>query len=587
MKKVICVILSLFLVFSPAMCYASQDSTQDTAQDIMIIFTSDVHCGISEGFGYGGVKQIRDQLEEQGYLTLLVDDGDAISGEAIGTITEGEAIIEIMNALSYDVVIPGNHEFDYGMDEFMKLTQEADFPYICCNFRKNGELVFEPYIIKEIGGIKIAFVGIITPTSITTSTPTFFQDENGKFIYDFMQDDTSGEELFEAVQKAVDDARAQGADYVYALGHIGMKEGSGVWTYDKIIANTNGIDVFLDGHSHDTEQVVMKNKDGKEVPRSGPGTKLNCVGYSHISAKDGIQETNIWSWPNEEGLPELIGIHNDITDLITQIESRSEDKLNEVIGHTNFVLTTDDPEVKDDHGDPIRMIRRAETNLADFVTDAYRNISGADVAVLNAGAIRISVEKGNITYKTALDVFPFGDYLRVISVTGQQILDALEWGAKAVPDEFGGFRQVSGLSYEIDSSIPSGCVADSEGMLDHIEGERRVSNVKIGDEDLDPEKTYTLASATYLLSEYGDGNTAFKDSQVVIDKGSQDVQVLIDYVTNACGGEVPEEYQDPYGQGRINIVSKNLIENRECESFSVNRSSMISSMIMLWAGQPL
>lgn len=533
--------------------------------EIMILYTSDVHCGADEGFGYADLKELRESLEAQGYTTILVDDGDAIQGEALGTLSKGEAIIDIMNALEYDVAIPGNHEFDYGTEQFLKLTEKANFPYISCNFNKEGELVFKPYIILEAAGRKIAFVGVTTPTTLFTSTPSNFQDEQGNYIYGFMQDKT-GESLWKAVQSAVDSARAEGAEYVYIMGHLGDLENCRPWTYEDIITHTNGIDVFFDGHKHDSEQTVVKNKDGKDVPRSACGTKLNCIGYSHIDADGRIVETNIWSWPNKECAAELFNVHNEVADLIKSCQEEQADVLNEVVAHTDVELTTEDPMEKDSAGNFFRMVRRAETNLGDLCADAFRLQSGADVGIINGGAIRTDIEKGDVTYGDIINVQPFGDSLSVIEVSGQQILDALEWGSRSIPDEVGAFLQVSGLSYEIHSYIDSGCQTDENGMMSGIEGERRVKNVLVGGEAIDPQKTYSLAGIDYLLFKNGDGYTCFEGAKVLKDRVKLDNQILIDYITDDLHGVIGGEYADPYGQGRIVIVESAPAASADAET---------------------
>ena len=255
--------------------------------EVMILFTSDVHCGVDQGFGYAGLQQIRSELEAQGYTTVLVDDGDAIQGEPIGTLSRGEAVVDLMNALKYDVAIPGNHEFDYGMARFLELAEMADFPYVCCNFTHEDALVFDPYVILDAAGLRIAFVGVTTPTTITASHPVYFQNDEGEFIYGFMQDE-SGETVYRAVQDAVDAARGEGADLVYLVSHLGYTLSCSPWTYADVVSHTTGIDVVLDGHSHDTEQVVMKNAAGEDVVRSAVGTKMESIGYSHISAEGEI-----------------------------------------------------------------------------------------------------------------------------------------------------------------------------------------------------------------------------------------------------------------------------------------------------------
>ena len=551
-KKRLGILLTVILMLSMAVCSAAEEKAEKNG-DIYILFTSDVHCGIDKGFGYAGLQQVRDTLEAQGYETILVDDGDAIQGEPIGTLSEGEAIIDLMNDLNYDVAIPGNHEFDYGMPRFLELVEKAEFPYISCNFTYQDELVFEPYLIKEAAGKKIGFVGVTTPLTITASTPVYFQDENGEYVYGFMSDDT-GERVYQAVQSAVDAARADGADYVYVIGHMGNGAEFKPWTYADVISHTDGIDVFLDGHSHDTDQVIMKNKDGEDVPRSAVGTKMACIGYSHISAEGEIMETGIWSWPNKTSAPELLDIHNEIRDRVDEAQQELAEELDKVVASTAVTLTIHDPEAVDSSGNPVRMIRRAETNLGDLCADAARDQSGADIAFVNGGSIRVSIEKGDITFGNILAVHPFGSMLCVLEVTGQQILDALEWSCRSVPDENGGFNQVSGLTFEINSAIDSPCKADKDGMCTGIEGERRVQNVMVGGEALDPEKTYTLAGYDYQLRQQGDGYTAYDGAPVLQDNVKLDNQVLIDYIVDTLGGNVGGEYADPYGEGRITIL---------------------------------
>ena len=523
---------------------------QDINGEIYIIFTSDVHCGIDQGFGYAGLAMIRDELEKKGYTTLLVDNGDSVQGEAIGTLTKGDAIIDLMNDLHYDIATPGNHDFDYGMEKFLELTKKADFPYICCNFNKEGKLIFEPYIVKEVCGHKIGFVGVTTPETLTTSTPDYFKNDKGEFVYGFMQD-SDGSGVYKAVQSAVDAARADGAELVYVMGHMGLESNCVPWTYADVIANTTGIDVFLDGHSHDTEQLVAKNKDGKDVPRSAVGYKLNAIGYSHISAEGEILETGIWSWPNKTSMADLLSIDNDISKKVDAVDDELSDILEEVVAHSDYDLTVNDPKRVDDAGDPVRMIRFAETNIGDFVADAYRDQGDADIGRVNGGGIRTGIDKGDITYKDIIDVQPFGNMLCVVEVTGQTILDALEWGSHVAPDENGGFLQVSGLTYEIDTNIKSGCIVDENTMFAGIKGERRVSNVMVGDKPIDPKKTYTLAGHSYMLKQNGDGYTMFDDAKFVEDSIKLDNQVIIDYITETLGGTVGQEYANPYGQGRI------------------------------------
>ena len=558
LKYFVCMLLMLALFAGMSYHAAAEgadvpDSETEKNGDVYILYTSDIHCGIDQGFGLAGLKEIRNSLEEAGYTTILVDDGDAVQGEVLGTLTKGEVMIELMNAMHYDLAIPGNHEFDYGMDQLMHFAELADFPYISCNFTKDGELVFAPYQIIEAAGMRIAFVGMTTPKTMSSTSRKTYEDEDGNLIYGFSQSE-SGETLYRAVQQAVDDARAEGADYVYAMGHMGLEQFCSPYTYADVIANTTGIDVFLDGHSHDTEQVVMKNKEGKDVVRSACGTKMEAIGYSHISKDTGIVETDIWRWGNGVSAPELMGIRNEISGLIQEKEASVEELLDTVIGYSEVLLTISDPEAMDENGRPLRMVRRAETNLGDFCTDAFRDQTGADIAIINGGSLRADIKMGSVTYRDIISAMPYGNTICVIEISGQQILDALEWGVRGLPGESSGFQHVSGLSFDIDVSIPTSCTADENGIFSGVAGEYRVRNVMVGDEPLDVNQTYTLAGNDYTLLKEGSGMKVFNGSKVLQDSVKLDNQCMIDYVQETLNGVIGEAYADPYGQERIRII---------------------------------
>ncbi len=556
LKKLICLLLALSTSLTFFACDGGEEGqTAQTPKDkVMVLFTSDVHCGVDQGFGYAGLERIRENYESSGYEVILVDDGDAIQGEMIGTISKGETIIELMNDLRYDVAIPGNHEFDYGVENFLSLAEKANFPYISCNFNKEGELLFEPYIIKQAAGLKIAFIGVTTPTTVSSSTPSFFQNDEGEYVYDFMQDAT-GEKVYNAVQSAINGARADGADYVYVMGHLGLNAGDSPWTYADIIGHTSGIDVFLDGHSHDTRQVIMNDMGGNPVVRSACGTKMANIGYSIITPEKGIVETNIWSWTNKISAPDLLGIDNEVGRKVEAAEKELKETLGKKVATSDITLTINDPEEKDGAGNPIRMVRRAETNLGDFCADALLALSGADVAFVNGGGIRVDLKSGDVTYNDIVNVFPFGNVICVIEATGQQIADALEWGASALPDENGGFLQVAGLTYEIDVSVKSGCLKDENNMLVGIVGERRVKNIMIGGEEIETDKTYKVAGSNYTLLQNGDGHTSFNGAKVLQEHVGLDNQILIAYICDVLGANIGVGYENPYGQGRITIIS--------------------------------
>ena len=535
----------------PAEPEPAEEQAVEKNGDIVILYTSDVHCGVDQGFGYAGLEQIRDYLLSRGNDVILVDNGDNIQGEPLGTMSRGEILVDLMNRMGYSIAIPGNHEFDYGMDQFLHLAEEAEFSYISCNFNREGEPVFQPYVLRELAGRCIAFVGVTTPKTLTSSTPGYFKNDAGEFIYGFFQD-TTGENLYRAVQNAVDAAREEGAEYVVLMGHLGNEEACAPWTYADVIANTRGIDVMLDGHSHDTDQISLKNLDGETVPRSACGTKLANIGWCRIAA-DGEISTGLYSWINPVSAPELMGLNNEMADAVRAATVTLQQKLSEVVASSQVDLIIYDPELKDSNGNPVRLIRRMETNLGDFCADAYRAQSGADIAFVNGGGIRKDLKAGNITLNDLLSVFPFGNTLCVVEVTGQQILDALEWGARSVPSETGGFLQVSGISYSVDTTVESSCKKDENGLFMSVEGARRVGNVLVGGEPIDPERTYTLASHNYMLLDNGDGYTMFDGCTLLQDRVKLDNQVLIDYIMDTLGGVIGSEYEDVFGAGRIEI----------------------------------
>ena len=556
MKKLLGILLALALLLSCTAVFAEEAAAPALQKNLVILFTSDVHCGMDQGWTYAGVYAMKEALSKSNYV-LLVDDGDAIQGEPVGTMTKGDAIVGIMNAVGYDIAIPGNHEFDYGMDTFLDLVKKADYPYISCNFNKGGEMVFDPWVIKEFDGVKIGFVGVTTPMTLRSSTPRYFQDAEGNFIYGFLQDET-GEALYAAVQKAVDDVRAAGATYVVVMGHMGNEAECSPWRYDEVIANTNGIDLWLDGHSHDTEQVSTLNKDGNPVLRGGCGTKLAHVGYATIGT-DGSMSTGLYTWGQEISAPELLGLDNTGLGAVKAAKTALDEKLNEVVASTAVDLYINDPVAKTDDGKSIRIIRRAETNLGDLCADAYLDQSGeADIAFVNGGGIRVQLNKGDLTLNNILTVHPFGNSLTVIEITGQQVLDALEWSVHSLPGEFGGFDQVAGITFTVDPTIPTPVVEDENKMFDHVDDSmaRRVSNVMVGGEPLDPEKLYKVASHDYQLLNQGDGYTMFKGATVLQESVKLDNQVLIDYITETLGGVVSDGYDQPYGQGRITVAGE-------------------------------
>lgn len=546
-------ILSFILAASMTAACSTAVSAGEQEGGIVVLYTNDIHCAVNEDeenqvLGYARIAGLKKQLEAEGNDVILADMGDAIQGDVIGTLSEGEYIIDIMDQVGYDLAVPGNHEFDYGMEQFLSLAEKASFSYLSCNFKDltSGEPVFEPYEMMEAGGKTIAFIGICTPKTITSSTPKYFQNEDGEFIYGFEQDE-DGTALYECVQEAADSARDEGADYVIALSHLGIDASCTPWTSSEVIENTSGIDVFLDGHSHSViEGETVKNKDGENVLLTSTGTKLSSVGELTI-AEDGTFSSALISGGMEAD-PETEAYINDIN-------TEFEGILNEVVAETDVALVVNDPATADQE-EPVRLVRTSETNLGDLCADAYRAVTGADIGFCNGGGIRADIAAGDITYSDIISVQPFGNEICMVEATGQQILDALEMGVMDLPAESGGFQQVSGISFEIHTYLDSSVQLDADGMFQSVDGEYRVKNVKVNGEDLDPEKTYTVASHNYMLKNGGDGFNMFQNCNMPLEDIMLDNQALIQYITEDLGGTVGEQYADPYGEDRIVIVEE-------------------------------
>ena len=539
MKKMLSLLLTAALVMGMAIPALAAESTP-----VVILHTNDVHTATD---GYAAVAAYRTQLEEEygtGRVTL-VDAGDAIQGGPIGTLTEGASLVDIMNYVGYGYAIPGNHEFDYGMDVLLDLAEhEAQYTYLSCNLLDGaGESVFAPYAVEDYGDVQVAYVGVSTPETLTKSNPTHFQDDSGKYIYSFCED-SSGQALYAAVQNAVDSAREEGADYVVALVHLGMEGTTAQWTSSAVIANTTGINLVLDGHSHEAYQQQVSNLDGEPVDLVQTGTQLANLGCAILDPATGEITTQLISLEGED-----VPADPDTQAYLAQVNGQFEEELNQVVGSTAVQLKATAENGYD------WAVRVGETNLGDLVADAYRWALGADIGLCNGGGVRADIPVGDITYQSLLSVQPYGNELCLVEATGQEVLDALEMGARLYPESSGGFLQVSGVTFAIDASIPSSVRLSDQGAFLGVDGPYRVTDVKVNGQSLELDKVYTVSSHNYRIKSGGDGFTMFQDNTLLKDCVTLDNQALIDFFMNGLGGQVGTDYQDPAGQGRITILN--------------------------------
>lgn len=539
MRKSMSLLLAVVMALSLTVTSFAADTTTSVAKgDIVVLYTNDVHCGVDDNIGYAGLAAYRNDMKKATEYVTLVDAGDAIQGAALGTLSKGEYPVQIMNEVGYDIAVPGNHEFDYGMEQFLSLAKELKSGYVCCNFMdlRTNKTVFDAYKIITYGDTKVAYVGIDTPEAISKSTPTYFQDSKGEYIYGFCQGN-DGKDLYKAVQTAIDAAKADGADYVIAVGHCGIDEQSAPWRSTDIIKNVSGLTAFIDGHSHSTiASDKVADKDGKSVLLTSTGTKLAAVGKLVIKSSGAVTTGLVTDYTTKD---------ETVKAYVDKIKAQNDALLKKVVARTDVTLTTLG-------ADGQRAVRSAETNLGDLCADAYRAIAGSDVAIVNGGGIRADIPAGDITYEQIIAVHPYGNALCVVEATGQEILDALEMSSRSCPGENGGFLQVSGITYTIDTTVASSVKVDDNKMFVSVDGPYRVKNVEINGKPIDLAKTYTVASHDYMLKSAGDGINMFQNNKLIQDCVMLDNQVLITYITENLKGTVPASYAKP--QGRIAVI---------------------------------
>ena len=538
-----------FLALSLVGCNANKD------KDIVILYTSDVHCGIDNNIGYDSLSAYKKQLEKDNYVTLM-DTGDNISGDFIGAVSKGEYIIDLMNEVGYDSMTLGNHEFDYGMDILSQRVEQFKGDVLSCNFKYIGKKEnkfnkVKPYKIISYGKKKVGFVGVTTPFTIVDSTPSYFQEDN-EFAYSFTGD--NAEEFYACVQANIDACYKQKANYVVVLAHLG--EGDEYVPYSSIdlINNTKGVTAIFDGHSHKTISHDVKDKEGNSVPLLAPGYQMSEVGQLTIK-KDKTIATKLID-KIEEKDPH-------ISEYITNINNKVDELANKVVATSDLALSIKGPE-------GTRMVRTREMPIGNLVTDAYRIMSEAQIGFTNGGGIREDLKEGDITFSDIKAVHPFGNNIDTALVRGQTLADYLEFASSNVDKDYyeekngvlvpkgedGSFAHVSGMKYTVDTSIPTPVVFDEKNMFVKIDGTRRVKDIKVLENDayvdIQMDKFYLVASHNYLLEECGGGANMFKDIKIVKKDLMLDYECLVNYIVDVLKGHLKDKYSAP--EGRITII---------------------------------
>lgn len=555
MSKILCFILLLLKIYALKSPLKKENELNE--EDIIILFTNDIHCGITDNIGYDGFMLYKREIQEKYKNVITVDVGDHIAGDSFGVISKGLDVMKIMNKIGYNVSVIGNHEFDYGVDALKECNANLDCGYTTANFiyKQNQTTVFEPYKILEVGNKTIGFIGVTAPLSINDV------DEKGELIYDLMKEE-EGKILYKNIQGYIDKLRGDGVDYIIILDHIGDEENSGeTFRSSNLISNLSGVDAMLDGHTHQVYNYKKMDKEGKYVPIVQTGMKLSNIGLLKI-IKDNITIELISDVPEpveKDGAEKVIRnnkerwIDKEMKELINNIIESHSDVYNEYIGHTDFDLMTNTDPIKDHHK---HLCRGEECTIGNLVMDSIRYVGKSEIAISNGALIRGDLLKGNITYINILTVLPYSSNIIVKKVIGQDILDALELSMRHVPEKSYCFFQVSGISFHVNSSIEYSVETDENGNFIRVKGKRRVSNVKVGKEKLDLNKLYTVSFDEYI-GNGGDGLSMFGKYDILEDVHIVDNQALIKYIKDELKGAIPDYYRKTQGRIIIDSDSKN------------------------------
>lgn len=500
--------------------------------DVVILYDNDVHCTAE---GYPVMAALRDQLLLKGCEVLVVSNGDFSFGGPLGAVSKGEYMVRMMNAAGYDAACLGNHEFDYGLPQLRRLDSLSAASLLCCNFSvADGSRPFLPFVMRSVGGFRVALIGVTTPSTIYSSSPNNFQDSAGRYVCSFAAD-----RLPRLVQRYVDAARGCGADFVVLLSHLGDSDGQP--TSVRLLSQLSGVDALLDGHDHHAiPQRRVDDKFSHQVLLSSTGAHFANIGMLDIRmTSQGLRCAS--RLLSVDSLRRIGCVNPSVADTLKAIQAEFAARGNRVVAHAA------QPLVAETGG--VRVCRLRETNLGDFVADAYRSVLHADIGWVNGGGLRANVEAGEVTSNGLLAVNPYGNRMCVIEVSGADILDALETSVRLLPMAEGCFLQVSGLSYEVDPAVPSGVKLDANGRFECVEGARRVRSVKVNGRPIEPGRRYTVASTEYLLLNGGDA-LSFPSRRQIPCEPMSDIEVLERYVQQ-LGGTIGTQYAAP--QGRIKV----------------------------------
>lgn len=463
MKKASFKLLTAMLA---AACMSVTPLLAKDATTITLIHTNDTHGNVKDdGKSVIGFAKLATYAQEvkANENAIIVDAGDMFQGMPFANLENGHSVIKLANAVGYDAMTVGNHEFDFGAKNFFDIVKQLNFPVIASNLvTDDGKAALESYIVKEVDGVKVGVFGMATEETAFKTHP------NNVAGYKFT-------DMIAAAEKNVKTLREkEGVDVVIMIAHLGLDEGD--YTSDLVAQAVEGIDVIVDGHSH------TKLEDGRLVNNTlivSTGDKLNNVGRVEIVVEDGKVESKTAKLLTYNDFADVTP-DADVVAEIEKVEAAQAEILNRVVGKTTVKLVGDRS-----------VVRTGETNLGQLATDAILDLTGADVALTNGGGIRASIEAGDITHNDMVTVFPFGNTVMVKEISGSDLKAALEHGVSEYPNEKGAFPHTAGMTFTLNAYKEVG---------------NRISDLKVNGIAVDPNKMYTLATNDFTAAG-GDGYT--------------------------------------------------------------------------------
>ncbi len=533
-SKILSVVLTVVMAVTMLPFMASAAET-DLSDNIVVLYSSDINGNISGNIGISGMVAYANEMKTTNKYVEMVDVGNAAGGTVLAGISKGEYVVKAMNIAGYGIAVPGSYEFSYGVKQLTNLSSAADFNYVSCNFTtsEDAQTIFEPYKIVTYGDTKVAYIGISDP-DIMTQHESYFKNSDGSYAYS-LSDGNRGNDLYTQIQAAIVQAKEEGADYIVALGNL-RNTTDEAFTAQAIIENTSGINAFINSNSGKAsagEQV--KDSSGNDVLLTSPGSEISSIGVLTISVGKSISSQLISSYKLRD-----INTKNSI-DALTKEYSTS---LNE-----EFAVTSSKLEASSVSG--VKTVESGETNLGDLCADAYRAITGADIAFVEASEIAANISVGKISYNDVIRVLPEDKSISVAQVSGFDILDALEMSSRLYPDQNSNFLQVSGVTFDIQETVIPSVFIDSMGNFVSVEDDYRVTNVMINGKALDLMETYTVAGTNDLLNGKT-GYTMLTNGPLTKVNVATGNLALITYIDGKLGGAIGGAYSK--SQGRIDSI---------------------------------